>query len=1016
MAAPLRRSAICPKLIGRDAYLDSIAHVLGQTRQAHGHTLLLAGEAGIGKSRLVAEIKASIHQDTILVLQGNCFEPDRTLPYGPLIDALRALLTVVSPASLTRDIGPYAAEMVRLLPELAAYLRDAAAGPTLAPEQEKRRLFEALTRLLTQISARQPIMLVAEDIHWADNTSLEYLAYLARRIPRLPILLLLTYRSDEQHPPLRHFLAQLDRERLATEIALTPLAPSEVEEMLDTIFQLRRPVRREFLDAMCDLTEGNPFFIEEVLHALLADNEIFYRDGGWERKPLHDLHIPRSVQDAVRRRAEHLSPAAQRVMAFASVVGLRFDFALLQHVMGYDEATLLALLKELIAAQLVVEQSAEHFAFRHALTRKAIYAELLERERRMIHREIVAAIETLYADELESHVSELAYHTCQAGDWERVLEYARRAGEHALALYAPHAALEEFLRALEAAAHLGVPVAPGIYRSRANAYETLGDFEGARRDLETALRLAYETEDAETEWETLLDLGLLWAGRDYTRSGAYLQQALTLVNAFESPLKRARTLNRLGNWHLNVDEPLTAKTCHREALAIFEAADDKQGVARTLDLLCMTSVLSNDLSAGVTYGKRAAEMLRALDDRQTLSSTLETLPFAAALRQSQTMTLTQTTLGEATHQSEEGLRIAREMGWRVGEASALWVLGLCSCASGEFGRAHNSAIAALAIAEEIEHRQWTTASRYTLGELAYELYALALAHEHLERGLEMARTTGSWHWIRILSALLAETCMAQGDLATAEAVLNAGVPPGTATETVGQRLAWVARGELALAQGSPVIALDIAQRLGGEGSSDDPPLVALLGGRALAASGRFDEAETWLCTAEVTLRAQGARTSLRRVLMEIATLYHLMGRAEDAARYASETHSLIHRLAETIPDAVLRAVFMRQALASLPSRTADGVKMLRAASDILTAREREVAALVAQGKSNRAIADELVVSERTTESHITNILGKLGFTSRAQIAAWAVDIGLAQLQTIVLAPRSHRVSTRRARP
>ncbi len=1021
MAAP--HSAICPRLIGRMAYLESVSLQLGQMRQGHGHTLLLAGEAGIGKSRLIAEIKTGIRRDAMLTLQGNCFEPDRSLPYGPLIDALRALLAIVTPTELMRDAGTYATEYARLLPELVAYLPPGAIAPLISPEQEKRRLFEALVHLLSRLSARQPLLLVAEDIHWADDTSLEFLTFLARRLPQLPILLLLTYRSDEQHTQLQHFLAQLDRERLASEIALAPLSSAEVEEMLHVIFQLQRPVRHEFLDAMYNLTEGNPFFIEEVLHALLADDEIYYSSEGWERKPLNDLNIPRSVQDAVRRRSEHLSVAARQILAFAAVVGQRFEFALLQHLCGCEEAALLDLLKELIAAQLVVEQSAERFAFRHALTRQAVYSELLERERRTMHRTIAAALEVLYADELESHLSELAYHTCQAGEWTRSLEYAHQAGERALALYAPHAALEQFTQAVNAAHHLGVPVAPAIYQARASAYETLGDFEHARSDLEIALTLAHENDDTATEWAALLDLGLLWAGRDYAKTGEYYQRALTLADTLDEPLKRARTLNRLANWHLNVDEPLKAKSYHLEALGIFEAADDARGVAETLDLLCMAGILSDDLIDAVSYGQRAIDMLRALDDRQPLSSSLVTLPFTAALRQSQTMTLAPTTLSEATRHAEEGLRIAREMGWRAGEANALWVMGLCLAASGEFGRGMTSATSALAVAKDIEHRQWMAASYCTLGELAYELYALALAREHLEHGLKLAHAINSTHWMRELTAVLAATCIAQGDLETAEAVLDAGAPIDIAMQTVGQRLSWMTRGDLALAQGMPDVALDIARRLTGNSSPDGQhgmPMVALLNGKALTALGRYDEAEAWLHAAEIDLRAQGAQTSLRRVLTNLALLYQQMGRSDDATRAANEARELAFRLAETISDAVLRAVFLRQSLASLPPEPKRSVEITRAASLMLTAREREVAALVAQGRSNRAIADELVISERTTESHVTNILGKLGFSSRAQIAAWAVDIGLTQpdaTQTLLSAPphRARRPASRRSR-
>src|SRR6185437_2137745 len=280
--------------------------------------------------------------------------------------------------------------------------------------------------------------------------------------------------------------------------------------------------------------------------------------------------------------------------------------------------------------------------------------------------------------------------------------------------------------------------------------------------------------------------------------------------------------------------------------------------------------------------------------------------------------------------------------------------------------------------------------------------ALALAREYLEHGLKLAHAINSTHWIRENTAVLAATCIAQGNLSAAEAVLDAGAPVDIAMETVGQRLSWVTRGDLALAQGKPDVALDIARRLSGNSSPDGQygmPMVALLQGKALTALGRFDEAEVWLSDATLHVRAQGARTALRRVLTHQTALYQQMGRADDAARAANEARELAYQMAETIPDAVLRAVFLRQSLASLPPEPKRSAEIARAASLMLTAREREVAALVAQGKSNCVIADELVISERTTESHVTNILGKLGFSSRAQIAAWAVDIGLAHMDT-----------------
>jgi predicted ATPase len=218
-----------------------------------------------------------------------------------------------------------------MLPDLGHLLAGESPSPTkpsLDPEQEKRRRFEVLAHFLTHQAGKHPVLLVVEDLHWSDDISLEFLHYLARRCSVHRHLLLLTYRSDEVRPSLRHFLAQLDREHLAQEIPLARLTREEVEAMLRAIFALPRSLRLELPDQLYGLTEGNPFFIEEVLKSLLAAGDIFYTNGRWDRKPLGELHIPRSVQDAVQQRTDHLSQDARRVLTLAAVAGRRFDFAL----------------------------------------------------------------------------------------------------------------------------------------------------------------------------------------------------------------------------------------------------------------------------------------------------------------------------------------------------------------------------------------------------------------------------------------------------------------------------------------------------------------------------------------------------------------------------------------------------------------------------------------------------------------------------------------------------------------
>ena len=343
---------------------------------------------------------------------------------------------------------------------------------------------------------------------------------------------------------------------LARQVVLEPLTPTDVQTMLQAIFDLRQPVQPEFLTAIYTLTEGNPFFIEEVLKALVAAGDIFYADGGWTRKPMQELHIPPSVQDAVQRRTQQLSDRRRAACSrWRQWPGGALTLPCSNRWPGRRRSELLAVIKELVAAQLVVEETAEHFAFRHALTRQAVYAQLLGRERQTLHRIIGVAIEQFYPTALDTQVAELSYHFYEAGEWGKALDYARRAGEQAQTLYAPRAAVEQFTRALAAAQHLAQPpsLLP-LHRLRGLAYETLGEFEQARADLEIALDLACSSNDRQEEWQILLDLGQLWASRNYEQTGEYIQRALDLARTLEDPTTLARTLNRMGNWYLNVEQ------------------------------------------------------------------------------------------------------------------------------------------------------------------------------------------------------------------------------------------------------------------------------------------------------------------------------------------------------------------------------------------------------------------------------------------------------------------------------
>ena len=241
----VNRPLVCPTIVGRANELATLHAILDEVGHGHSRVVLLSGEAGIGKSRLVAEAKSYAIAQDFLLFQGLCLPTDHSSPYAPLLDLLRSHLAASSQDHLAAELGSLASVLSPLLPDLFPPSPDLPPLSPLAPEQEKRRIFAALAQFFVNQARKQAVLLIIEDIHWSDETSLEFLHYLARHSTTQPLLLLLSYRSDEVRPHLRQFLAQLDRERLAQELWLAHLTRDDVDAMLRAIFSLpaRRPWR-----------------------------------------------------------------------------------------------------------------------------------------------------------------------------------------------------------------------------------------------------------------------------------------------------------------------------------------------------------------------------------------------------------------------------------------------------------------------------------------------------------------------------------------------------------------------------------------------------------------------------------------------------------------------------------------------------------------------------------------------------------------------------------------------------
>jgi DNA-binding CsgD family transcriptional regulator len=567
-------------------------------------------------------------------------------------------------------------------------------------------------------------------------------------------------------------------------------------------------------------------------------------------------------------------------------------------------------------------------------------------------------------------------------------------------LYSPRAAIEHFTRALDASRHLGQPASPHVFHARGRAYETLGDFDHARRDYEQALDAAHAAQDGIAEWQSLVDLGSLWAGRDYAQTRAFYLRAFDHARDIDQPPLIAHSLNRVGNWHLNVEEPLEALQCHQRALSIFQELNDPRGIAETLDLMGISSLLSGDLVQSAIFNQQASTRFRELDDRQRLISSLVTLMLCGGHYQNDTV-VPAADFAEALQHGELALNIADEIGQRSDEAYILIHVALCLGPRGEYARALNMAQRGLAIAEEIEHHQWMAAGHRTLGALYLDLLAFSEAQQHLAQALALAQQIGSRFWTRIASGFLALVFIAQHDLMQADNLTNAALGPDDPAQTVGQRLAWYARAELALARNDPTVVLHILDQLlastANIAEEQVIPRLWKLRGEALVALHQEAEAEKMLRAAQDAAQKQGLRPMHWRIAIELGKLYQATRRREEAALAFATAQELIEGLAASVPDRSSRNHFLHEALALIPRQ--QPLSPRRAAKKAfggLTEREREVAALIAAGKSNREIAEVLVVNYRTVEKHIENMLSKLGFSSRAKIAVWAAERGLGE--------------------
>ena len=599
-SAPATGQLLCPVVIGRTAETASFDRSLAAAVAGAGQTVVLGGEAGVGKSKFVREAQDRAIASGARVLVGLTHQSDLTLPYAPFVSAIRSGFHGLDRDELGRVLQRSAPDLAELFPELGRIER--AAAPT---GLERHRLTVAFQHLFRAFARESPVLVVLEDLHWADETSLELLQHLGRELRDARVLILATYRSDEMHRrhPFLRTLAELQRERLVTEIQLNRLTPDETRELIRATFATRDPdvrVSEEFRDAVYARSEGNPFFTEELLKAIVDSGGVYWKDGdGWARKPIDQMTIPGSIREAVRSRVEELSVEARETLSAASVIGHRFAFELLRDVTGEDERTLETRIREFIELQLVTDASGgdEEHAFRHALTREVVYDDLLVRERKRLHRAVGDALEK----DPDAEPSLVAHHLLAAGDQQRAVPKLLEAATRAAKADAPRDAAAHFERAIE----IGVPdtALPVILEQLAETYQHFDEARSLKAAMEAAAAFEQRGDQRGRSRSLRLASRQHWLRGEGEAAATAAREAIAVLQGDES-VELARALAHLSGLHMTAGRREEAIEIADRAIALSERFNDP---------FALSNALISKGSAMIDAGWSAAEAVALID-------------------------------------------------------------------------------------------------------------------------------------------------------------------------------------------------------------------------------------------------------------------------------------------------------------------------------------------------------------------------------------------------------------------